>query len=80
MSDIVTVSPVATVRSGPGEVTVDDVKPQPTGPTNPPNTVKEAGLALVWRRPGMKANPKIPEAIRRDRTNDLRSRSIVNIE
>lgn len=80
MSDTVTVSPVATVRSGPGEVTVDDVKPHPTGPKNPPNNVKEAGLALAWRRPGMKANPKIPVAIRRDGTNDLRSRSMVNIE
>ncbi len=65
---MVTASPGATIRSGPGDATVDDVKPQPAGVFIRPNSVKEAGLALAWKRPGMKAIPKIPVVIRRDVT------------
>ncbi len=43
-SDNVTVSPVVTVRVGPGDATVDDENPQPAGERSLPNRVKETGL------------------------------------
>ncbi len=74
MRDRVTVSPGITVRSGPGDATVDEVKPQPAGVTILPKRAKEAGVAR--RRLGVKANPRSAVAARRHaRTNGLTSRS-----
>jgi hypothetical protein len=72
--DRVTVSPGNTVRSGPGDVTVVDVKPHPAGDIILPKSVKEAGLARG--RAGKRVNPNIPAVMRRNgRATGLRSRN-----
>jgi len=46
-SVIVTVSPLTTVRVGPGDVTVVDVRPHPEGLENLPKRVEEEA---AWAR------------------------------
>jgi hypothetical protein len=67
------------MRSGPGDVTVVDVKPHPAGGIILPKRVKEAGLARG--RAGKRLNPKIPAVMRRmGRVTGLRSRSTADIK
>jgi len=76
---MVTVSPGNTVRSGPGDVTVVAVMPQPGEEYILPKRVKEAALARG--RPGKRANPNIPAVMRsRGRVIGLRSRTIADIK
>ncbi len=72
------VSPGSTVMSGPGEDTVDDVKPQPAGVEILPN--KEIEVGAAWRRTGENVSPRTTAIISRvGRTIELRNLGLADM-